>query len=247
MDMVYKQIDALYRKGVKQLAFLIDPDKFSFDKLDELKQVLKTSKPDLLLVGGSLISADTSAFVGELKKHVEQPVILYPGSSIQLCKEVDAVLFLSLISGRNPEFLISHHVAAAPHIKANQIEAISTGYMVIDGGAPTSVQYISQTLPIPSEKNDIAVATALAGQYLGMKLIYMDAGSGAKSPVPEAMISAVSKAIDVPLMIGGGIRSVEALSKACQAGADLIVVGNVLEQNLSLLNDFRQTMDLFNK
>lgn len=245
--MIYQQIDSLYQKGTKQLAFLIDPDKFSFGRIQELRAVLDASRPDLLLVGGSLISADTSEFVKELKKHVKQPVILYPGSSIQICKEVDAVLFLSLISGRNPEFLISHQVAAAPHIKRHQIEAVSTGYMLIDGESATSVQYISQTYPIPSDKDDIAVATALAGQYLGMKLIYMDAGSGAKQPVPGAMISAVSKAIDIPLMVGGGIRTAESFAEACQAGADIIVVGNALEKDLSLLNEFRQVISRFNK
>lgn len=245
--MVYKQIDSLYQKGTKQLAFLIDPDKFSFDGIGEFKAVVEVAKPDLLLVGGSLISVDTSEFVIELKKHVKQPVVLYPGSSMQVCKEVDAVLFLSLISGRNPEFLISHQVAAAPHIKRHRIEAVSTGYMLIDGESATSVQCISQTYPIPSDKNDIAVATALAGQYLGMKLIYMDAGSGAKRPVPGAMITAVSKAIDIPLMVGGGIRTAESLSDACQAGADIIVVGNALEQDLSLLSEFCQVISRFNK
>ncbi|MBR8534824.1 geranylgeranylglyceryl/heptaprenylglyceryl phosphate synthase [Carboxylicivirga sediminis] len=245
--MVYKQIEEQYHKGKKQLAFLIDPDKFSFDKMAELNEVLTSSKPDLLLVGGSLISNDTSRFVRELKKHVSQPMVLYPGSSIQLCREVDAVLFLSLISGRNPEFLISHHVAAAPHIKANDIEAIPTGYMLIDGDSNTSVQYISQTLPIPSEKLDIAVATALAGQYLGMKMIYMDAGSGALQPISQAMIRAVQAAVDVPLMIGGGIRSVDDLLRAYEAGADLVVVGNVLEQDLSLLNDFHEVVERFNR
>ncbi|MBS2210553.1 geranylgeranylglyceryl/heptaprenylglyceryl phosphate synthase [Carboxylicivirga mesophila] len=245
--MIYKQLEEKYDKGKKQLAFLIDPDKFSFDKMAALNEILASSKPDLLLVGGSLISNDTSAFVKELKKHVSQPVVLYPGSSIQLCSEVDAVLFLSLISGRNPEFLISHHVAAAPHIKANDIEAIPTGYMLIDGGSNTSVQYISQTLPIPSEKLDIAVATALAGQYLGMKMIYMDAGSGAVQPISQAIINAVQAAVDIPLMIGGGIRSVDDLSRAYEAGADLVVVGNVLEQDLSLLNDFHKVVERFNK
>ncbi len=245
--MVYTQIESLYQTGKKQLAFLIDPDKFTFDTIADLKAILQTSKPDLLLVGGSLISRDTGTFVEELKKHVSQPVVLYPGSSIQMCKEVDAVLFLSLISGRNPEFLISHHVAAAPHIKANGIEAISTGYMLIDGQSNTSVQYISQTQPIPADKSDIAVATALAGQYLGMKLIYMDAGSGAHCPVSEDMIGAVCEAIDIPLMVGGGIRTAAAMVKSYEAGADIVVVGNVLEQDVSLLNEFHKVTCDFNE
>ncbi len=238
MAPVYNQILKKYDNNEKQLAFLIDPDKFAISRIDELKAILLNVTPDLLLVGGSLISIDTGRFISELKQHVNLPVILYPGSSSQICKASDAVLFLSLLSGRNPEFLISHHVTAAPLIKAYNIEAISTGYILIDGGSSTSVQYISQTLPIPANKNDIAVATALAGQYMGMKMIYMDAGSGANNPIPEDMISTVRKQLDIPLMIGGGLRTVESIKRACKAGADIIVVGNVLEQDLSLLIDF---------
>ncbi|MCG8580327.1 MAG: geranylgeranylglyceryl/heptaprenylglyceryl phosphate synthase [Bacteroidales bacterium] len=245
--MIYNQIISRYKNKKKQLAFLIDPDKFDLDKLEQLKSIFKQATPDLLLVGGSLISVDTSEFVKELKSVVDMPVVLYPGSSIQLCNDVDAVLFLSLISGRNPEYLISHHVTAAPQIKANNIEPISTGYILVDGGSSTSVQYISQTIPVPSDKFDIAVATALAGQYLGMKLIYMDAGSGAKNPVSEEMIQAVKSSLDIPLMIGGGIRSVEAVGKACKAGADIVVVGNVLEQDISLLADFNNAVISFNQ
>jgi len=238
MASVYNQILKKYRNNEKQLAFLIDPDKFSFARIEELKALLYKVVPDILLVGGSLISVDTSQFVSELKQHVNLPVILYPGSASQICKETDAVLFLSLLSGRNPEFLISHHVTAAPLIKANNIEAISTGYILVDGGCSTSVQYISQTQPIPANKNDIAIATALAGQYMGMKMVYMDAGSGANNPIPASMVSAVKKQIDIPLMIGGGLRTVESIKLACKAGADIIVVGNALEQDLCLLADF---------
>lgn len=243
--MIYEQIRSHFKKKEKQLAFLIDPDKFSIDNLNQLKAIFKKATPDILLVGGSLISVDTAKFVKELKQAVGMPVVLYPGSSMQVCKEVDAVLFLSLISGRNPEFLISHHVAAAPQLKANNIEAISTGYILVDGGSYTSVQYISQTVPVPSNKSDIAVATALAGQYLGMKLIYMDAGSGAEFPIPVEMIQAVKSSIEVPLMIGGGIRTVESIEKACKAGADIIVVGNVLEQDITLLTDFYNAVKSF--
>ncbi|MCU4154807.1 geranylgeranylglyceryl/heptaprenylglyceryl phosphate synthase [Carboxylicivirga sp. A043] len=244
--MIYNQILSRFQNKEKQLAYLIDPDKFDWNNIEQLKVVLKQTTPDLLLIGGSLISVDTSAFVKELKAVIDMPVVLYPGSSVQVCKDIDAVLFLSLISGRNPEFLISHHVAAAPQIKANNIEAISTGYMLVDGGSNTSVQYISQTIPIPSDKNDIAVATALAGQYLGMKLIYMDAGSGAENSVSGEMIKAVKSALDIPLMIGGGIRSVDAVKRACKAGADIIVVGNVLEQDISLLADFYNAVKSIN-
>lgn len=238
MKLVYDQIVLKYKANERQLAFLIDPDKFQLSQITELRLLLKKVRPDLLLVGGSLISVDTNHFISELKKYINLPIILYPGSSSQICKEADAILFLSLLSGRNPEFLISHHVTAAPLIKANNIEAISTGYILVDGGCSTSVQYISQTQPIPATKSDIAVATALAGQYMGMKMIYMDAGSGAQNPISKSMVSAVKAQIDIPLMIGGGLRTVETIKQACKAGADIIVVGNALEQDLALLTDF---------
>nr|WP_321450397.1 geranylgeranylglyceryl/heptaprenylglyceryl phosphate synthase [uncultured Carboxylicivirga sp.] len=240
--MIYDQILHTYQKGKKQMALLIDPDKFGEEQMLSLSHLLRKVTPDLLLVGGSLVSTDTYIFIEELKKHIQIPVVLYPGSSTQYSSNVDAVLFLSLLSGRNPEFLISHHVASAPLIKANNTETISTGYLLIDGGCTTSVQYISQTLPIPSDKNDIAIATALAGQYLGMKLIYMDAGSGALIPIPPKMISAVKSQLDIPLMIGGGLNTVSKISQACNAGADIIVIGNALEKDLSLLEEFYLTI-----
>jgi phosphoglycerol geranylgeranyltransferase len=148
-----------------------------------------------------------------------------------------------MISGRNPELLIGHHVVAAPYIKQFGIEPISTGYMLIDGGSPTSVEYISQTRPIPAEKADIAVATALAGEMLGMKMIYMDAGSGALNPVSAKTIQAVKSTLTIPLMIGGGITSVKQLTSACQAGADLVVVGNVLEKDPTLIQSFLEAAE----
>jgi len=245
--MVYNKIIERYNKGCKQLAFLIDPDKFSLEQIPELNTIFQEAKPDILLIGGSLVSVDTTKLIDELKKTLNIPVVLYPGSSIQVCSGVDAMLFLSLISGRNPEFLISHHVAAAPLIKANNIEAISTGYMLVDGGSHTSVQYMSQTQPIPRDKYDIAVATALAGQYLGMKMIYMDAGSGARQAISSEMITLVKSALDVPLIIGGGIRTEDQLLSACKAGADIVVVGNVFEKDLGLLKSFCRTLTNVNK
>ncbi len=243
--MIYNQILSKYNNKEKQLAFLIDPDKFPLDKLDELENILNEVKPDLLLIGGSLISMDTGVFIQKLKEVISVPVILYPGSSSHLCKDIDALLLLSLISGRNPEFLISHHVTAAPFIKAYGIEAISTGYMLIDGGSSTSVHYISQTAPIPNDKQDIAIATALAGQYMGMKMIYMDAGSGASQPIPTTMIESVKHNLDIPLMIGGGLRTEEQIKEACKAGADIIVVGSALEKDISLLAGFHDVIKSF--
>jgi len=236
--MIYQTIKDKFEKGEKQLALLIDPDKFPAENKLKLINILKTVGPDLLLIGGSLISKDTFTFIDDLKEWVKLPVILYPGSYIQVAPNADAILFLSLISGRNPEFLISHHVSAAPLLKKHAIEAISTGYMLIDGGSTTSVQYISQTQAIPANKTDIAIATALAGQYLGMQLIYMDAGSGALNPISQEMINTVKHEINIPLMIGGGLNTVEKVRNACQAGADIVVIGNAFEKDLHLLEDF---------
>jgi len=239
--MIYNTILSKYKKE-KQLALLIDPDKFPDDHQKKLEQILTAITPDMLLVGGSLVSNHTNEFIQKLKTTIDLPVTLYPGSSAQFASNADAILFLSLISGRNPEFLISHHVSTAPLIKKAGLEVIPTGYMLIDGGSQTSVQYISQTQPIPAQKDDIAIATALAGQYLGMKLIYMDAGSGAKNPVSAAMIQNVKAQLDIPLLIGGGLNTVQKIETACQSGADMVVVGNALEKDLSLLTEFYQTV-----
>lgn len=240
--MIYDSIYSKFQKQEKQLALLLDPDKFPDGNFQELEKILATITPDVLLVGGSLVSNHTNAFVAQLKEHVQLPVTLYPGSSTQFASNADAILFISLISGRNPEFLISHHVSVAPLIKKSGLESIPTGYMLVDGGSPTSVQYISQTQPIPAQKKDIAVATALAGQYLGQKLIYMDAGSGAQNPVPPAMIEAVKSQLDIPLLIGGGLNTTEKVVNACRAGADMVVIGNALEKDLSLLIEFYQAV-----
>lgn len=236
--MIYNYITDSVSSKRKLLALLIDPDKCSPPMLKQLAGMLKQHPPHLLMVGGSLISTPVAPVIDFLKTELQQPVVLYPGSPTHLTPNVDAVLFLSMISGRNPELLIGHHVVAAPYIKQYGIEPISTGYMLIDGGSPTSVEYISQTRPIPADKTDIAVATAMAGEMLGMKMIYMDAGSGAKNTISAKTIQAVKNAIDIPLMIGGGITSVEKLSSAYKAGADMVVVGNVLEKEPALIQRF---------
>ncbi len=238
--MIYESILKKYKTKEKQLALLIDPDKFPDNQFKQLEKILTSITPDVLLVGGSLVSNHTDEFVLNLKKSIDLPITLYPGSSTQFTPSADAILFLSLISGRNPEFLISHHVSVAPLIKKAGLESIPTGYMLVDGGCQTSVQYISQTQPIPSHKDDIAIATALAGQYLGLKMIYMDAGSGAKNPVPASMIQGVKAQLDIPLLIGGGLNTTEKIETACAAGADMVVVGNALEKDLSLLTEFYQ-------
>src|SRR5205809_1421556 len=189
---------------------------------------------DYFLVGGSLvISNHLDDVVKHIKDNCSIPVILFPGSPTQLSKYADALLYLSLISGRNPELLIGQHVVSAPTVRQSGLEILSTGYMVIDGGAPTTVSYISNASPVPADKNEIAMCTAMAGEMLGMKLIYMDSGSGAKRPITETMIHLVSKSISVPLVVGGGIVEPEKAYLNCKAGADMIVVGNAIEKDTS--------------
>jgi phosphoglycerol geranylgeranyltransferase len=235
---IYQSILAKKKKGQKSFAVLIDPDKVDSDKLRELTSLAVDAGVDYLLVGGSLvISNHLDQVVQEIKQRCSIPVILFPGTPSQLSKYADGLLYLSLISGRNPELLIGQHVISAPFVRQSGLEIISTGYIVIDGGAPTTVSYISNATPVPADKNEIAMCTAMAGEMLGMKLIYMDAGSGAKRAVSEDMISMVSKCIQVPLVIGGGIRDPEKAYSHCKAGADLIVVGNAIEKDPSLIRE----------
>ena len=206
--------------------------------LDELMDLSITASVDYFLVGGSLvISNHLDDVVQHIKQNCSIPVILFPGSPTQISKHADALLYLSLISGRNPELLIGQHVVSAPAVKQSGLEILSTGYMVIDGGAPTTVSYISNASPIPHDKNEIAMCTAMAGEMLGMKLIYMDSGSGAKRPITETMIESVAQKIETPLIIGGGIIEPEKAYRNCKAGADIIVVGNAIEKDSSLIKE----------
>lgn len=226
------------QKGQKSFAVLIDPDKVNNTLLDKLIELSIRAHVDYLLVGGSLvISNHLNECILHIKKSCDIPVILFPGSSSQVSRHADALLYLSVISGRNPELLIGQHVVSAPFVKQSGLEIISTGYMVIDGGAPTTVSYISNTSPIPSDKNEIAMCTAMAGEMLGMKLIYMDAGSGARKSIGEPMIEKVASCIEVPLIVGGGIYSPEKAYVNCKAGADIVVVGNAIEKDSSLITE----------
>lgn len=236
MNRIYQSLLQRKAKGQKSFAVLIDPDKVTADKIDELTALAIDATVDYLFVGGSLvISNQLDDVVKRVKNNCDIPVILFPGSPSQLSSYADALLYLSLISGRNPELLIGQHVISAPFVRQSGLEIMSTGYMVIDGGAPTTVSYISNATPIPADKNEIAMCTAMAGEMLGMKLIYMDAGSGAKRPIAETMIEAVAKVIEVPLVIGGGITSPEKAYRNCKAGADVIVIGNAIEKDSSLI------------
>ncbi|MEO9144503.1 MAG: geranylgeranylglyceryl/heptaprenylglyceryl phosphate synthase [Ginsengibacter sp.] len=220
----------------KSFAVLIDPDKVDNHKMRQLIKLSISAGVDYFLVGGSLVISNyLDECVQIIKRNCSVPVLLFPGSSTQVSKYADALLYLSLISGRNPELLIGQHVVSAPAIRQSGLEIMSTGYMVIDGGAPTTVSYISNATPLPADKNEIAMCTAMAGEMLGMKLIYMDAGSGAKRPITEGMIELVSNAIKVPLIVGGGITDPEKAYRNCKAGADIIVVGNAIEKDESLI------------
>ncbi len=235
---IYQGIVAKKKEGKKSLAVLIDPDKVDEQKISELMILTSEANVDYLLVGGSLvISNHLDEVVSQIKRESNIPVILFPGSPSQVSSYADALLYLSLISGRNPELLIGQHVISAPVVRQSGLEIISTGYMVIDGGAPTTVSYISNATPIPADKNEIAMCTAMAGEMLGMKLIYMDAGSGARRAVSENMIEKVAGIIEVPLVVGGGITDPEKAYRDCKAGADLIVVGNAIEKDPSLIRE----------
>ena len=193
---------------------------------------------DLLLMGGSLVVKDViGECIRQFKAHSDIPVLLFPGSPAQLTPEADALLYLTLVSGRNPDMLIGQHVVSAPAVRASGLEVLSTGYMVVDGGAPTTVSYMSGSLPLPANKPDIALCTAWAAELQGKHVLYLDSGSGARNPVPEAMIRTVSANTGLPLFVGGGIRTPEAANAAARAGATVIVVGNALEAAPELMED----------
>lgn len=235
---IYSSLCEKKKNGQKAFAVLIDPDKVDDGKLQRLIELAHAAQVDFFLVGGSLVISDyLDTCVKYLKRYSSIPVLLFPGSPNQVSKYADALLYLSLISGRNPELLIGQHVISAPAVKQSGLEILSTGYMVIDGGAPTTVSYISNATPLPGDKNDIAMCTAMAGEMLGMKIIYMDAGSGAKRSITESMISTVSANISAPLFIGGGITDPEKAYLNCKSGADVIVVGNAIEKDETLIKE----------
>ncbi len=238
----------LFQKKKKQLAVLIDPDKLSEEKLIKTANVSEEAGVPFFFVGGSLLTSDTLfRSIRTLKEHSNIPVVLFPGNTYQVSRNADAMLFLSLISSRNPDMLIGMHVIAAPYIKLAGLETVPTGYMLIDSGKPTSVTYMSNSFPIPNDKNDIAACTAMAGEMLGLKLIFMDAGSGADITVPEEMISFVKQSIEIPLLIGGGIRTPEKAQSILEAGADTIVIGNHFEKNPERIREFMDVVNGFNE
>ncbi len=239
-------LDVIEKKGAAYL-ILIDPDKIADERLSSFVSACEKAGADGFLIGGSLLmGGNLESAIDRIKKSSKLPVIIFPGAVHQLYNRADAVLYISLISGRNAEHIIGKHIIAAPIIKRMKLEAISTGYMLIESGTKTTAEYISGSLPIPRNKPEIAVATALAGQYLGMKFIYLEGGSGAQFSVPKEMVFAVSKAVDIPVIVGGGIRTPQEAREKIENGAKIVVTGNFFEEenNWNLLKEFAEAIHL---
>ncbi len=245
---LYQELVERKDAGVKSYAVLIDPDKIeNLSACVSLINMSVENKVDFFLVGGSLLTnLNLNKVVSLIKENCNIPVILFPGSNMHINAAADALLFLSLISGRNSDLLIGQHVVAAPILKKSKLEILPTGYILIDGGNMSTVSYMSNTTPIPGDKYSVATCTAMAGEMLGLKLIYLDAGSGARRPISSKMISSVKKAINSPLIVGGGIDSVEKATQALTSGADLIVVGNAIERNPDLLVEISGKIESLN-
>lgn len=234
---VYEKILDNIKNRKKSIAVLLDPDSENLNKLSKKIKKINESYVDFLFVGGStLFNEDFEKFLKNVKKLSSKPVVIFPGSSLQVSKHCDAILFLSLISGRNPQFLIGEHVSSAMKIKKLGIECIPTGYILIESGNFTSVEFMSNTIPIPRDKHNIVISHALAGELLGFKLIYLDGGSGALYSVPEELIKKVKKEITIPLIIGGGIKSLEEIREKHNAGADIVVIGSIIEKDEGIID-----------
>lgn len=238
---VYSQLRALKAKQKSGFAVLADPDKIAPADMHHLARLCNDAEVDYLMVGGSLLMVHQMELcIQRFKAESDIPVLLFPGSPAQVTPYADALLYLSLLSGRNADLLIGQHVASAPQVKASGLEVISTGYILVDGGLQTTVSYMSNSMPIPADKPDIALCTAWAGELQGKHIIYLDAGSGAKRPVSEEMIQKVSSHLEIPLFVGGGIRTPERVNEACKAGATITVVGNAIERDPMLIRDMAQ-------
>lgn len=243
MTNIYNNILKSKAKNEKLLAVLLDPDKIDLDDVEILIEKIKQSPATHIFIGGSLVKNNC---IDELITRIRQfspfggrgdlPIVLFPGNPSQISNRADAILFLSLISGRNPDFLIEHQVKAAPILKQTQLEIISTGYILIESGTETAVQRVSKTNPLDRNNPDLVLATAQAGTMLGNKLIYLEAGSGAKQAVPLEMIKKVAQNIEIPLVVGGGIIDLQGIQKAYDFGADLVVIGTAFENDINFFN-----------
>jgi putative glycerol-1-phosphate prenyltransferase len=241
--MISQLIENKVSTGKKLFALLLDPDKHTEQSLQDIVNRANSCNVDLIFIGGSLLNNDIDRSVQLIKEYTNIPVILFPGSLLQISNKADGILLLSLISGRNPDLLIGNHVIASAHIKRSKLEVLPTGYILIDGGKSTSVEYMSNTKPIPADKTDIAIATAMAGEMLGLKYIYLEAGSGAKSSINIEMIKQVSQNINIPLIVGGGLSSAKDVCNAAEAGADIIVVGTAIEKNSNILCEMANALN----
>ncbi|MBM3185076.1 MAG: phosphoglycerol geranylgeranyltransferase [Bacteroidetes bacterium] len=227
------------------IAILIDPEKFKFQNSDVFFEKLRTADPNFIFIGGSTVSkVDFDFCISTIKKNINFPIIIFPGASHQISPLADGILLLSLISGRNPDYLIGHHIAAAEELDEMSLEIISTSYLLVDGGKKTSVEYISQTTPLPSDQNALARRIALAGKLQGKQLTYLDAGSGANNPISSTMIEQV-KSIGSPLIVGGGIRSINEIERCHNAGANVVVIGNAIENDIDFLLDIANYQKLY--
>jgi phosphoglycerol geranylgeranyltransferase len=221
----------------KSVGLLLDPDKTKAEGLSNILKIASECGTDYILTGGSLTFNSIDNLIDTVRNLCNIPIVLFPGNLLQLSHKADAILLLSLISGRNPEFLIGNHVIAAPYLRSVREKLISVGYILVGSGKKTSVEYISQTEAIPADKADIVVATALAGEMLGFHMIYLEAGSGATNPVPPDIISSVKENISIPVAVGGGIKTFKEITEAFSAGANMIILGNACEKNPGLLQE----------
>jgi putative glycerol-1-phosphate prenyltransferase len=233
--------------GKKYTALLLDPDKTAGRDLQNLLRIAEECRVNYIFAGGSITYRQIDPFLEFIRENSSVPIVLFPGNLLQLSLKTDFILFLSLISGRNPELLIGNHVIAAPWLREIKEKVIPTGYILINCGSRTAVEYMSQTEAIPSEKTDIIVATALAGEMLGLKMIYLEGGSGADHPIPKSAIKEVKNNISVPLVVGGGIRSAANANDAFEAGADMIVIGNGCEKRPELIKEVCAVRDFFSQ
>ena len=234
---IHQQILEAKKNGQKLLAILLDPDKIVWENLHHLLFKINESPATHIFVGGSIVQSNVlEDLIQELKLKTNLPVVLFPGDPSQISSQADAVLFLSLLSGRNPDYLIEYQVQAAPILKKTNLEVISTGYILIESGNETAVERVSKTKPLDRNNHEYALQTAQAGEFIGNKLIYLEAGSGAKLSVPEEMITLVAQNIKVPLIVGGGIRSKQEIENAYNAGADLVVIGTAFENDVNFFN-----------
>ncbi|MDO5978487.1 geranylgeranylglyceryl/heptaprenylglyceryl phosphate synthase [Flavivirga spongiicola] len=243
MKHIYNDILTSVSGEEKQLAVLIDPDKIKFDKVSSFINKVNISIATHVFVGGSSVDENaTGILVEEIKKHTQLPVVLFPGDVTQITGKADAILFLSLISGRNSEYLIGKHIRSISKLKETNLEIISTGYILIENGKETAVERVTGTEPLSRTNIQYIVDTAKAGELLGMKLIYLEAGSGAKLSVSKEIISNVNRALNIPLIVGGGIRSKKQLENAYNAGADLVVIGTVFEEDESFFDELKSPL-----